>query len=112
MTRHTLASPTISWLRTTAIRSGCAVVLSLVLPTVSRAQDVARTVPDQPSANRETHRQHDSLAVHFLRTPKAKRAGTGAAHARNTKGAAATDASAVSAINTTPLPTRARNTKP
>jgi hypothetical protein len=112
MTRHTLASHTKSWLCTAAIRAGCAVLLTLALPAVSRAQTAARTAPDQPSTNRETHRQHDSLAVHFLRSPKAKPAGIGATRARKTKSAAATDSGTASAVNTTPLPTRARTAKP
>lgn len=94
------------------MRAGCAVLLALALPAVSRAQTAARTVPDQASSNGETHRQHDSLAVHFLRAPKAKPAGTGAKHARKTKSVAATDSGTASLVITTPLPTRARTAKP
>lgn len=53
---------------------GAALVLAFVLPGQLTAQAAQRTAPDLPSRNRETIVQHDSLAVHFLRAPKAKRA--------------------------------------
>jgi hypothetical protein len=51
---------------------GTAFILAVVLPGQLMAQAAQRTAPDRPSQNRETLVQHDSLAVHFLRTPKAK----------------------------------------
>jgi len=47
-------------------------MLFLGIPGEVAAQVAQRTAPDAPSRNRETLVQHDSLAVHFLRSPKAK----------------------------------------
>ncbi len=47
-------------------------LLGLALPAAAAAQAAERVGADAPSRNRETVVQHDSLAVHFLRSPKAK----------------------------------------
>ena len=51
---------------------GAALMLVFILPASMAAQVAQRTAPDQPSKNRETLVQHDSLAVRFLRAPKVK----------------------------------------
>ena len=54
------------------VPSGAVLMLFLGLPGTAAAQVAQRTGADAPSRNRETLVQHDSLAVHFLRSPKAK----------------------------------------
>ncbi len=54
------------------VPAGACLLLLLGLPGQVAAQTAQRTAADAPSRNRETIVQHDSLAVHFLRSPKAK----------------------------------------
>ena len=56
----------------TALSSALAVVGT---PRPLPAQAARGTAADAPSRNRETRIQHDSLAVHFMRQPKAKPSG-------------------------------------
>jgi hypothetical protein len=97
--------------RIMSCRLAIVAALMLAAPSVGRAQSAARSASDQPSTNRETHRQHDSLAVHFLRAPKAKPA-AGARTAAKQAGMEASDSISGAALRTTPLPTRARRSKP
>ena len=66
--------------RTRLIHLPTLVLLAAVcaLPQRSVAQAAQRTTVDRPSQNRETRAQHESLAVHFVRTPKAKSGSAGA----------------------------------
>ncbi len=54
------------------VPAGALLMLFLGLPGRATAQVAPRTVADAPSRNPETLVQHDSLAVHFLRSPKVK----------------------------------------
>ena len=90
----------------------CALIVAPV--AVLRAQTAVRA-PDVASRSAEARVQSDSLTVHFLRTPKGKPAalsvgGTAAAHARKFSGKAE-EAQRVAPLET-PLPERARKTKP
>ena len=89
----------------------CAIACSA--PVLVQAQ-VSASV-DAPSRNAETRRQHDSLTVHFLRTPKGKPAalsvgGRTSAQSRKFSGKPAADLR--SEPVETPLPVRASSTKP
>lgn len=65
--------------RFTIARAATICALSLAFSAAAFAQTAERTAADAPSQNRETKRQHDSLTMHFLRSPKAKpAAGTNA----------------------------------
>lgn len=97
---------------TASVRLGLTIVSLLALPALGRAQVAARPGTAQPSSNLETHRQHDSLAVHFLRSPKAKPSANRVARAQKTRGTTASGPDTASAVLATPLPARARVTKP
>ncbi|MDZ7630134.1 MAG: hypothetical protein U5K74_01945 [Gemmatimonadaceae bacterium] len=95
-------------------RLGVALLLCALAPSRAAAQSAERVADDAPSRNRETHVQHDSLAVHFLRAPKAKPA------ARTTGGAPDVSSAkfrgrpapvATSAPVATPLPTKRKSPK-
>ncbi len=98
----------------TLVRSA-ATALMILSPMHLAAQAADRGVTDTPSRSSATRIQHDSLTVHFLRTPKGKPAalsvgGKTAAQARKFSGKP--EPIAQSAPVFTPLPTRARTTKP
>ena len=98
--------------------AGIAAVLLTFAPSIARAQVAARAAGDVPSTNREARMQSDSLTVHFLRQPHAKPAARIAASltpAEQRKFAGRPTPlvrSAAPAPVVTPLPTRARTTKP
>lgn len=84
-------------------------------PALIQAQSAQRTVADAPSSSRETRLQHDSLTVHFIRTPKGKPASMSIAGKPSStelkfRGKAIPQGTA--APVETPLPTRAKVTKP
>jgi hypothetical protein len=84
-------------------------------PPQLAAQGATRAAADTPSQNAETRVQSDSITVHLLRSPKGKPAelsagGKTAAQARKFSGKPASTPGA--APVETPLPTRARTTKP
>lgn len=99
-------------LRTTVTRVSSVIVIALVTPALGAAQSTARVAADAPSTNRETHVQHDSLAVHFLRAPKAK-PGTRSTAANPSKGKGGSKVNTpVDTIRVeTPLPTRRAKAK-
>ncbi len=95
------------------VRGFVTCALAFVAPALLRAQVAARV--DAPSRSAETRLQHDSLTVHFLRTPKGKPAalsvgGKTSAQSRKFSGKPAAELRA--APVETPLPVRARTTKP
>ena len=88
---------------------------SVALPKMLAAQTATRGESDAPSRSAETRKQTDSLTVHFLRTPKGKPAalsigGKAAAQARKFDGKP--EPTVPEETVDTPLPTRARSTKP
>ena len=90
----------------------CALIVTP--PATLRAQTAVRAA-EAPSRSAEARVQSDSLTVHFLRTPKGKPAalsvgGRTAAQARKFSGKA--EATQRAAPPETPLPARARTTKP
>ena len=90
-------------------------VVIAVTPALIQAQAAQRTVADAPSASRETRRQHDSLTVHFIRTPKGKPASmsiAGKPSPTDLKFRGKATPQVATAPVETPLPTRARATKP
>ena len=97
-------------------RSRMLIVCALIVAPLAmlRAQTAVRAA-DVPSRSAEARVQSDSLTVHFLRTPKGKPAalsvgGRTAAQARKFSGKA--EAAQRAAPPETPLPERARTTKP
>jgi hypothetical protein len=96
------------------LRSLVICVLAAVLPSAIRAQTAARAA-DSPSRNAETRVQADSLTVHFLRAPKSKPAALsvgGKTAAQSRKFSGKPDATSQHEPVETPLPVRARTTKP
>ena len=94
-----------------------AVTLLIMSATSMRAsaQAAAQVAPDTPSRSAATRAQTDSLTMYFARSPKGKPAalsvgGKAAAQARKLDGKA--EPSAPQVPVRTPLPTRARTTKP
>lgn len=90
-------------------RAAATAALAVILPAVAMAQVAARAVEDTPSKSRETKLQHDSLAVHFLRTPKAKpsaRAVAGTRGELSAKFRGRPEPVAATEPVATPLPTR------
>lgn len=87
-------------------------VLSCALAVVGMprwlpAQATRGAAADTPSRNRETRLQHDSLAVHFVRQPKAKPSG----RARSAGPVAPAQSSVPRAPSQdTPLPEKRRGT--
>ncbi len=104
--------------RCTMLRTAAAVALTLLVPTLAHAQAsaVVRAAGDAPSTNVETRRQSDSLTVHFIRKPKGKPAARSApdasANAFSKKFEGRPDIQPRRATPSTPLPERARVTKP
>jgi hypothetical protein len=100
---------------TSLLLRSAAMLLAGTLPHALSAQSADRVITDTPSRSSATHIQHDSLTVQFLRAPKAKPAalsvgGKTAAQARKFDGKP--EPVQPSAPVVTPLPTRARVTKP
>ena len=98
---------------------GVTLLVLCATPARAAAQAAARAAtqaaPDVPSRSAATRAQTDSLTMYFVRTPKGKPAalsvgGKTAAQARKLDGKAEPIAS--HAPVSTPLPTRARSTKP
>jgi NAD(P)H-dependent FMN reductase len=92
-----------------------ALLVICATPTRAAAQAAAKAAADAPSRSAETRAQTDSLTMYFVRSPKGKPAalsvgGKTAAQARKLNGKA--EPSAPQAPVNTPLPTRARSTKP
>ena len=90
-----------------------ALALAVASPSLLRAQASARV--DTPTKSAETRRQHDSLTVHFIHNPRGKPAalsvgGKTAAQSRKFSGKPASDLRPMP--TETPLPVRARTTKP
>lgn len=90
-------------------------VVMCVTATRAAAQAAAHVAPDTPSRSAATRAQTDSLTMYFVRSPKGKPAaltvgGKMAAQARKFDGKAEPRVSQVPV--STPLPTRARSTKP
>lgn len=89
------------------VRVSSVIGIALATPALVAAQSAARAATDMPSTNRETHIQTDSLAVHFLRTPKAKPAQSSAvAISQVGKRGGKVDSPAEVIRVETPLPTR------
>jgi hypothetical protein len=101
--------------RNATLLRAAALVFAVTLPLTLSAQAADRVIADTPSRSSATRMQHDSLTVHFLRSPKAKPAalsvgGKTAAQARKFNGKP--DAEQPSAPVFTPLPVRERTAKP
>ncbi len=95
-------------------RAAATAALALVLPAVAMAQVAERSAADSLSKNRETKLQHDSLAVHFLRAPKAKpaaRSVDGAGAAPSAKFRGRPEPVSAPELPNTPLPTRKLKSK-
>ncbi len=92
-----------------------ALLIMCATPTRAAAQAAAQVAPDVPSRSAATRAETDSLTMYFVRSPKGKPAalsvgGKTAAQARKLDGKA--EPSAPQAPVSTPLPSRARATKP
>jgi hypothetical protein len=104
--------------RTAVLRAGAVMALTLLAPVMAHAQAAAAVRPagDVPSTNAETRRLNDSLTVHFIRNPKGKPAArsatVGASDALAKKFEGRPDVQPRHAPPSTPLPERARVTKP
>ena len=105
--------------RPAAYRAGMLIAAAIALlwmtPAIAIAQSAAIGTKDARSTSPETRAQTDSLTVYFARSPKGKPAalsvgGKVASQARKLDGKAEPRPSA--APVSTPLPTRARTTKP
>jgi hypothetical protein len=94
------------------VTCGIVFVGVMLAPVAAQAQSASRATAEARSTNRETHIQHDSLAVHFLRSPKAKPAGAASAAARKSAAHVRRDSAPATTVNTTPLPAKARQSKP
>ncbi|MBC7843665.1 MAG: hypothetical protein H7099_15200 [Gemmatimonadaceae bacterium] len=95
--------------------TAAALVALCAAPAIAGAQAAATDAKEARSTSAETRAQTDSLSMYFARSPKGKPAalsvgGKVASHARKLDGKHEHRASA--APVSTPLPTRARTTKP
>lgn len=115
---HTLNDTLMRDIRTAAVRAGTVLALTVLVPTIASAQAAAAVVAagGAPSTNAETRRMSDSLTVHFIRNPKGKAAtrstGAAASGAVSKKFAGRPDVQTRHVTPGTPLPERARVTKP
>lgn len=95
--------------RCAVARIAAVLVVIVGVPSLLPAQAAPRAASEDPSRNRETLVQHDSLAVHFLRSPKVKPAVQSRAAAVQTppaKVGGRHEPVAASAPVETPLPTK------